>query len=1004
CYARAVSLASFALSALSAFGLHRLMAATASDDRWRRRAPAVLAGVMFAVMFAITAWVTATTSPGPFKPPYESLRQVVGESLRLSNQNGIAPLILAALTAAVLLWGSFGMTRTTAIAIVVIAVVDCASFAWSFCPTTSPDLFTRVPESAKFLQSQPGPFRTVTYITDDLIQPEEAQKQLAVSWAMAYGLEDINGFNSLQPRRHTTFFYGPDFEDVTYGTMRDPGGTSFLPPSARLNMLDVHYAIITPQYTSPVHPSWSQVYQDDQVRIYKFSSPSGRAHFVRQVVPDVEEPAVSEAVRFNDFPGDKIALVEGPMDPDTVRAVTTAGDADVQFFKAGPNQLGIRRPTVSYAPYEHPASVSIQRRSANEMVLKTRTDQPRFLVVSESWYPGWHARLTDKDGKESVIPIYRTNYLFRGVVVPAGEATVRMFYRPGTIIWGGLITLLSIFGSLGAIAVERWSRATRLWQRAAGQSAKVLSRGLAPDPRMSREDQIDLTVHKVLMDPHERLGKDAWLARCLSLLAAAALGAALQTRDGLISPGAITWLLTAVALTTVAVCVPRLSGLRWHDVRPEFWILGAAIALEFALILGILPGVYPNMPNWTSTQLTAQAVFDYVLASYELLRPFLILCGIAAVLAGSMVSARPVLGRFTFPAVLVVAALMGIWMLKTSPNPRIDVFTFQTDAGTSLFARTNPYSITFPDEYPPGAPYYGEELRQNGRLMFGYPYMPLTLLITAPVQWILADYRYAQLCAMLAAAALIALARPGRLGTLVATFFLFTPRTFFVLEQGWTEPLVALALCATVVCASRARRLLPYCLGIFLVSKQYCIFAALVTPLLLSRENWRKELWPLAWRAVLTGAVVTLPLVLWDFKAFWHSAVMLQFHQPFRYDALSFLSWGQTPASPVPGSWVAFAAMIVAAGLCLWRCERNAGGFALGVAAMFLAFFAFNKQAFANYYYLVIAALCCAGASLGRPTITTPSDALDMSTEGSQDRPAPLPRPIPTPQPQPAQP
>jgi hypothetical protein len=35
-------------------------------------------------------------------------------------------------------------------------------------------------------------------------------------------------------------------------------------------------------------------------------------------------------------------------------------------------------------------------------------------------------------------------------------------------------------------------------------------------------------------------------------------------------------------------------------------------------------------------------------------------------------------------------------------------------------------------------------------------------------------------------------------------------------------------------------------------------------------------------------------------------------------------------------------------------------GFAAAFALSFLCFFAFNKQAFANYYFLIIAALACA--------------------------------------------
>jgi hypothetical protein len=65
----------------------------------------------------------------------------------------------------------------------------------------------------------------------------------------------------------------------------------------------------------------------------------------------------------------------------------------------------------------------------------------------------------------------------------------------------------------------------------------------------------------------------------------------------------------------------------------------------------------------------------------------------------------------------------------------------------------------------------------------------------------------------------------------------------------------------------------------------------------------------------------------------------------------------------VPPSFVAFALAAGAIVLCLWKCPRTPSGFAAGFALTFLVFFAFNKQAFCNYYHLVIAALCIALAS-----------------------------------------
>jgi MFS family permease len=76
----------------------------------------------------------------------------------------------------------------------------------------------------------------------------------------------------------------------------------------------------------------------------------------------------------------------------------------------------------------------------------------------------------------------------------------------------------------------------------------------------------------------------------------------------------------------------------------------------------------------------------------------------------------------------------------------------------------------------------------------------------------------------------------------------------------------------------------------------------------------------------------------------------------------------------VIGSQMLFVAMSVALAIALWRCPRDAGGFAAGLAVVYLPFIAFNKQAFANYYLFVIGALCCAVAAAPVPAIARKSE------------------------------
>jgi hypothetical protein len=86
-----------------------------------------------------------------------------------------------------------------------------------------------------------------------------------------------------------------------------------------------------------------------------------------------------------------------------------------------------------------------------------RTDgaAPSFVVVNESFFPGWEARV---DG--SLTPIIRTNAIVRGLAVDAGSHVVDLSYRPGSFRCGAVISLASIVG-LAVAALVGCRRARR---------------------------------------------------------------------------------------------------------------------------------------------------------------------------------------------------------------------------------------------------------------------------------------------------------------------------------------------------------------------------------------------------------------------------------------------------------------------------------------------------------------------------------------------------------------
>jgi hypothetical protein len=237
--------------------------------------------------------------------------------------------------------------------------------------------------------------------------------------------------------------------------------------------------------------------------------------------------------------------------------------------------------------------------------------------------------------------------------------------------------------------------------------------------------------------------------------------------------------------------------------------------------------------------------------------------------------------------------------------------------------------------------------------------MPLSLLVAFSGHMVGGDFRYGNLAAMAAAGALLGFSGSGFLAAAGAVLLLTMPRGFYVIQYGWAEPVVVLCLALVVFCAIRWKVGLPYAAGLLLASKQHLLLAAPALWLIMPRD--RRGLFCL--KVAATAAIVTLPIVLWDAKAFWHSAIQVQIANPFRYDSLNFAAWWTKMGHAPPPGAISFLLGGIAAGVVAWRGRMSASSFAGGVAIIYLTFFALSKQTFCNYYFLAAGALCCAVAA-----------------------------------------
>lgn len=162
---------------------------------------------------------------------------------------------------------------------------------------------------------------------------------------------------------------------------------------------------------NPVKPLYNAVYESpDGISIYENPNFLPRARFVKKIRA-VNKPAVATKILWN----------EDKFDP----AIT----ALVENY-SGPTEL------------ENGELILADYSNTNAVNLTVRTGDSGFLVLSDSWYPGWKAYI---DGQET--KIYKTNAVSRGILITgAGEHTIEFRFVPKSFYLGLLITGITLAG------------------------------------------------------------------------------------------------------------------------------------------------------------------------------------------------------------------------------------------------------------------------------------------------------------------------------------------------------------------------------------------------------------------------------------------------------------------------------------------------------------------------------------------------------------------------------
>jgi hypothetical protein len=238
------------------------------------------------------------------------------------------------------------------------------------------------PEAIAFLQNDPDPFR-IEVTTDiwHLWQPNSA---------MVHGLYDVWGLYNPLTLADTTLYW------------------SGAPPrnTGRYNFLGPKY-IIASKAGAPADGNIVPIFDaDPDINIYLNQDALARVLFVGQNQVVSSHDQAWEAIRADTFDPTVLVVLEG------------------------------EAPSLNNQPT---ATLALLQYNTDQVTVGVTTDQAGYLLLSDAYYPGWQATV---DGQPT--PIYRANYAFRAVFVPAGEHTINFVFRP--VLWtvGLLISAITL--------------------------------------------------------------------------------------------------------------------------------------------------------------------------------------------------------------------------------------------------------------------------------------------------------------------------------------------------------------------------------------------------------------------------------------------------------------------------------------------------------------------------------------------------------------------------------
>jgi O-antigen/teichoic acid export membrane protein len=303
---------------------------------------------------------------------------------------------------------------------VIVLSLDLLILASGFNPATETRLAGLTPPSVEFLQSDEELFRLTSFNA-------EGEKTFLANVGMYYGLQDIRGYDSIIPKQYADFMGQIEEQgELIYNRIAPLYEYDSL-DSPLLDLLNVKYVVTTLHIPNP---NYTLVYEEE-LRIYRNEDYLPRAFVVYDADVIEDDERLLERLQELD-PRERVLLSTSPPE----------------------EYMGIS----SSATVEALTQTRVLGYGINDVMVEAELPRDGWLVLADSYFPGWKAFQQLENGQEQELDIYRAYYNFRAVHVGAGHNVVRFRYSPMSLKLGIYASFIAAVVMLAAAGFWLWRR------------------------------------------------------------------------------------------------------------------------------------------------------------------------------------------------------------------------------------------------------------------------------------------------------------------------------------------------------------------------------------------------------------------------------------------------------------------------------------------------------------------------------------------------------------------